>query len=81
MTKIEKVKCDNCGKETEERTEGWILFDYEADLTVQVFTKKDSRGYGMSTLLDNNDFCCKECMQEFFGKIVDKIMNKEKGSE
>ena len=75
MSKVEILKCDNCGKSTEDyyAEEGWIIFEGLPDFAAITITH-GRRDDGMAItsyrhLTDNLSFCSVECLVEYLNNL------------
>jgi len=79
MSKVEILKCDNCGRSTEDyyAEEGWIIFENLSDITITHGRRDD----GQAITSFNNiipeylSFCSVGCLIEYLDKI-----NKKEGN-
>jgi len=76
--KIERYKCENCGKETEDYYSeiGWLHAEGKIILTMG--RRKSDRSYPIDVLLDgDSDFCSVNCFVEYLAKKKEEREIKE----
>jgi hypothetical protein len=72
MTRINKDKCDNCGKETDDNYEevGWITVKFkELRVSAGRYKGRTAQSWVYESGIEK-DFCCKDCFFEFVNKKI-----------
>lgn len=84
MTKITKQKCDQCGKETDDRycEPGWIHINDSSALTTRVSIsmsiRRNERGHAKTAWVSFKeiDFCCMSCLTRYLSEIYNRELKR-----